>query len=66
MESSHINQEPEQIAKTLFIISCSAGKSAHHEEDTRWKDTIHQENYSKFQEFASLRERLSKFGLVPK
>lgn len=61
MAPSFINLKPEQIAKTLFVISCSAGKSPRDEENERWRDTIHQERYSKFQEFASLHEQILKF-----
>jgi len=60
-EASSFHNEEEQIAKTLFIVACSAGKSAQHEADTKWVDCIRQEKHSRFQEFASLRGELLEF-----
>lgn len=50
-----------QLTETLFIISCSASKNSRAEGDKRWVDVIRLEKYSRFQEFASIREELLNF-----
>jgi cytoplasmic iron level regulating protein YaaA (DUF328/UPF0246 family) len=53
--------EPEDIAKTLFIISCSARKNPKHEKEKRWVSTINLQKYSEFQEYTTLRKKLLNF-----
>jgi len=53
--------KPNEIEKTLFVISCSAYKSSKHEKTERWVNITCKEDYSKFQEFTQLRKNLLNF-----